>query len=368
MHFSRKFIRDVTGVNARALWIALLMALLVNGGAATSVGAQKVLRPLDSVVVKETETMMLSKLGSITIGARGQVFVSDIGEGRVLQIAPTGLIVGQFGKRGNGPGEMMAPSSSAIIGDSLFVLDRKRISVFNISTRTFVRSFNVTVGSFAQIGSVGNQLIALDINFKAFTPVTLLSPGGVAIGREGALPAYVRENPKLAGVPGQYGFAVRGTDAWFTSSFSQSLFRWKRGATAIAEELKLPVVRRRGVVEDKYLQMLRDPSKAPELVYDFSFPQLLQFISPDIVALITLDPTLEKGVFFGTHYLTLVDVRTKRICPDILAPIPTDPMPRLGITGDTLVVLEQGSDRSGELVNSLRRFKIDPKQCAWKPL
>ena len=33
-----------------------------------------------------------------------------------------------------------------------------------------------------------------------------------------------------------------------------------------------------------------------------------------------------------------------------------------------LVVLQQASSKNDDVVSAIRRFKIDPKQCQWKPL
>ena len=40
--------------------------------------------------------------------------------------------------------------------------------------------------------------------------------------------------------------AARGDDMWGANEFTQSILRWKRGTSVTVEELKLPVVLRRG--------------------------------------------------------------------------------------------------------------------------
>lgn len=364
-----KAFMSVVRLTSRAIAIASLLFVPLSVYTRALV-AQSVLRPIDSIVVKETDKFMLSKLGSMIISPSGQIFLSDPGEGRVFQIAPNGTIVGTLGRYGNGPGEMTAAAYTTLIGDSLFVIspNQKRILVFSIGTRKFVRSFNTTLPSSLKLTSFGNQLVGLMVDPKTFAPVTLLSPMGVATSVEGVLPDFVSKNPKLAELPAQFSIAIKGGDVWGASSFSQSLYRWKRGTTTLLEELPLHVTRRRGVDPDKYMLMLRDRVRGAPLLFDFSFPLILQFITPDILALVSSDPTVKSKNISGTHYLTLIDVKAKKMCGDIQLPIPTDPMPRVVLTSDTLVVLQQDETISVTMMNSIRRFKIDPRQCAWKPL
>lgn len=331
--------------------------------------AQLVLRQIDRVDIKETDAVIVARLAPMTVGPRGDIFESDPFEGRVIQIASNGAIVRTFGRKGEGPGELTRPSSVAILADSLFVRSNMRISVYAIATGKFVRSFNSTLGSYAILKFVDNQLMGLSVDPKTLTPVTVLSPSGETVRTEGVLPAIVHENPKLAGAAVQLAVATRGDDVWGANEFTQSLVRWKRGTTVAVEELKLPVVKRRGVNPDLYLQMLRDPAKAASLIYNHSFPMALSYINNDVLGLVTLDPTMsDKGVFSGPHHLTLIDTKTKRVCADVPVPVEINPVPQLALKADTLITLEQGSSQGSDVVTYMRRFKIELKQCAWKQL
>ena len=64
-----------------------------------------------------------------------------------------------------------------------------------------------------------------------------------------------------------------------------------------AEELKLPVVPRRGVNLEFYRQILRDPKdpRVGEFIYKHSYPAELVFVQPNILGLLTFDPTLMDG-------------------------------------------------------------------------
>ena len=347
--------------------------------AAQAVHAQMMLKQIDSVLVKESEDTYLSRIGTMVVGPQGDVFVSDLAEGRILQIAVNGNVVGALGRKGNGPGELSSPSAMTLIGDSLFVFDysQKRISVFLIATRKFIRSFTANFPPFTQLTAVGSELIAQSTDPKTFTSVTVLSPSGAIVRTEGVTPDFVKRNPTFIAATNQSALAVRGNDAWSASEYSQSLYQWKRGTTTIVQELKLPVVTRRGVNEEIFMKVLRNPDDQATAVqfYNHSAPLALRFIAPQTLALVTTDPTFvmptpdhPQSQFTGTYHVTLVDVIGKRVCAEVMVPTVNDPLPKVGLMGDVLVVLQQASLRNGDAATALRRFRIDPKQCRWKPL
>ncbi|MEO7361478.1 MAG: hypothetical protein ABI120_14185 [Gemmatimonadaceae bacterium] len=271
----------------------------------SALGAQQVVRLIDSVLVKEFEGTSVSSIGTMANGPNGDVFVSDLAEGRIIPIAANGNIVGTFASKGKGPGEL------------------------------------TTAG----------------------------------LRTEGVTPEFLKNNPRFIRALNQSALAIRENDVWSASEYSQSLYNWKRGTTIVAQELKLSVVNRRGVDEGVLLQVLRDPEKSAALLYDHSSPIALRFIAPELLALVTMDPKFEpptahmrNGKFTGQHHVTPVDVKTKRICPNNRLPVVDDPLPRVAFVGDVLVVLQQASLKNGDAATALRRFKIDPQQCPWKPL
>jgi len=379
-------IRQLTFRRSRtAIGVCTFVATIASSTIAAStiapstLGAQQVVRQIDSVLVKESEGTYLSRIGTMAVGPKGDVFVSDLAEGRILQIASTGNIVGSFARKGNGPGELSSPSATTFVGDSLFVFDysQKRISVFQVGTRKFIRSFTANFPPFTQISAVGSELIAQITELKTFTSVTVLSPSGAIVRTEGVTPEFVRNNPKFIETTNQSALTIRGTDAWSASEYSQSLYKWKRGTTSVEQELKLPVVSRRGVDEALFLRILRNPNDQALAVqfYNHSFPLALRFIATDLLALVTMDlkfempgPANPNGKFTGQHHVTLVDVKAKRVCPDAKLPIVEDPLPKVDLIGDVVVVLQQVSLKSGEAATALRRFKIDPKHCKWLPM
>jgi hypothetical protein len=84
-----------------------------------------------------------------------------------------------------------------------------------------------------------------------------------------------------------------------------------------------------------------------------------------VLALVTFDPTVVKGRFSGVYHVTLVNVAQRKICPDIPVDAPSDPLPRVGLDGTTLVLVQQAETRDGDMATAIRRFRIDPTACEW---
>lgn len=53
----------------------------------------------------------------VAVGPRGRIHVLDLSAGRVTVWTPAGTLVRSFGRRGEGPGEFVAPSSVHVLGD-----------------------------------------------------------------------------------------------------------------------------------------------------------------------------------------------------------------------------------------------------------
>jgi len=181
------------------------------------------------------------------------------------------------------------------------------------------------------------------------------------------VPALIQKHPMLQSAFGSVTITEARGEVFASFEVSQSIFHWKQGAR-VAEEIPLPTVRRKGVRPSLFDELLQDPSKASTLAFDRSIPQLLSEIGPRILALVTLDGRFEKTSFLGAYSLTVVDLDRRRVCADLQVPAPQDPLPRITLRGDTLIVLQQSEDTRGQPAATIRRFHIRTEGCEWKAL
>src|SRR5688572_609713 len=89
---------------------------------------------------------LLSRVSQVAFDREENLYVLDGGNNRVLVFNPQGKFVRKFGKKGGGPGELMAPVGVAITPDGQVAvsdLGRGAISLFK-KDGTFVK--NITLG------------------------------------------------------------------------------------------------------------------------------------------------------------------------------------------------------------------------------
>ena len=361
---------DTHIMRIRAVLVLLsLAAINVLAGAQTRRGELAAgLRPIDSVRIAETNSLLLSRPNRLVVGNRGHYFVADAAESRVLEITPSGTIVRAFGRKGSGPGEFQAPGSLAVSGDSLLaVMDVSlgRVALFDIRTGRYKSGFPLAAGLPSPTLRIqGASVFSGRLQSDLRSAVVELSFKGDQVSMEGMIPAVLRAHPEFVPLFGAVIFAQAGTDTYALFEVSQSLFRWKRGAHA-GDEVPIPVVHRKGVKPGLFESLSRDPSKGETIAFDRSLPFVLEVIRPNVLGLVTLDGTLTKNGFSGTYFVTVIDLSLRRVCADLEVPAPHDPRPLVAFSGDTLVVLQQGADPTGQPASAIRRFRIVTDGCAW---
>jgi hypothetical protein len=148
---------------------------------------------------------------------------------------------------------------------------------------------------------------------------------------------------------------------------SSSIFHWKRGART-AMEVPIPAVRRRGATDAHFEELLRDPANAGPKAYDHSMPQALSHVAPSTLVLVTMDVQLVQSRFHGVYHVTLVDLKARKVCPDVELPLPRDPLPRVTLRADTIAVVQQELGADSASAAAIRRFVIDRASCPWQPL
>lgn len=332
--------------------------------------------------IQETDAVFLTRSADIALAANGRVYVSETDEGRVLEIATTGQITRIFGRKGRGPGELAHATSIGLAGDSLLLVwdqGERRLTTYSLRTGDFVRSFSLGVHWIPAIRVEGSEILLTTFDQASATSVLRVSALGDTLGREGPLPAFIVKHPVLAqGWLHSTALGVSDADVFAAFDLSPALYRWPRGSRT-AVEFALPAVRRRGAKLANIEQMMRDPANAAQnqrLIFNRSVPMELELVTPGVVGLVTmdLDWQWEKSERSPTYFLSLLDIQRNRACVDV--PVPAsrefrsirDGIPFVTLRGNTLVILQQDVDAKGESLATIRRFRIDPAECAWVPL
>jgi hypothetical protein len=328
--------------------------------------ARQVLQPIDSVRVEETAALQVSRVGEVAVSIT-RTFIADPAEWRVLEVSRTGKIVRAFGRRGQGPGEFETPGSLVVAGDELMVMDfsLRRISVFSLVSGKLVRTFPLNA-FLPSLVFRGDELYAAAFDVTSKTSVVRLSPKGELIGREGVIPAIAQRFPALLDPFPHQGLAVEPTSVHMVSELANSLYSWPRGGGRITET-RIPTLRRRGANDAKFEQMVREPQKAGAIAYDHTVPVALSLLADRVLGMVSYDPVVKQGRFSGQYHLTVIDLASRRACPDVPLPVPADPLARVAIESSRVTVVQQ-SESGGDAVTTIRRFRVNTAACAWVAL
>jgi hypothetical protein len=327
------------------------------------------------VPVVETDSVFLSRPTEIAVGPDGHVYVTEGNEARILDIAPNGRIARAFGRKGQGPGEFMSPSTLAVLGDSqLVVHDRvqRRLTTIDLKTWKYLGSLPSQQAWPPFIRAVGSSLYVGAFDLESRTSVATVGPAGEMQQRQGSYPEIGAKHPMLIeGAFYRSVFAMTTGEVYAMYEVSPSIHRWKRG-TKVGTEIPFPKVRRRGLDPSIFQPMLQDPGnneKMLKLMYDRSVPVTLEFVAAGVLAAVTMDYSMQGQTQDVAFHVTVLDLVRNRACVDLPVPLVRqsmsmrDGIPRVTMRNDLLVVLEQGVNAQGESAPTLSTYRVEPSRC-----
>lgn len=279
----------------------------------------------------------------------------------------SGRLVRFIGRKGSGPGELRQPASLATSGDTLlgaWDLAQRRVVLWDLRTGKPRSAFSLG-GWFPQLHFERGKLRVAAVQGDSAAAVVRMTIDGDQRVAEGVIPELLKRSPVLVGGFGGVFVADDGEDSYAVFEVANQLFRWRQGSRT-ATATGIPRKQRRGVRTELFDEILRNPDTAASLAFDRSVPVALHRLSAGRLGLVTMDGALQKGTnFVGTFHLTLLDVVRGRACVDAVVPTRSEPLPSLAFAGDTLAVLQQGEDASGQPGTWITRYVVDPGQCTW---
>jgi hypothetical protein len=330
---------------------------------------------LRRIRVLENDSLFLSRPTEIALGPDDHVYVTEANEARVLDLAPDGRIARTFGRKGQGPGEFMHPSTLAVLGDTMLAVhdrQQRRLIFIRIGDWRYDRSVPVQQVWPPFMRAVGPALYTTAWDFESRTSVARLNAQGEVLSREGAIPDIGIKYPML--IQGAFAwstFALTNTHVYAMNEVSPSIFRWESGSRS-ATEIPLPRKSRRGVDPSIFEEMLQDPGnneRIMKLIYNRSIPQAMEFVASGVLAVVTMDYAVENDTQRVAFHVTVLDLNRNRSCVDLPVPLARESMsmrdgiPRMAMRNNVLVVLEQGLDARGESAPSLTTYRIDATKC-----
>ncbi len=320
---------------------------------------------LDSIRLQDTDTAFVAQPAAIAVTAQGDLFLSDNANKRIYRFRRDGRFVRTISKRGSGPGEVESVGSIALDGDSLLVvknLARLRVEVFAAASGEFRWGRQLPQRTFDITASNGT-IYAGGLLPNASTSLASFSSATDSVRHLGWVPELLRDHPILIGPFGTVAHHVAG-DA-IAQAFEASDYIYFRTSPLVRDSIFLPRIRRRGAATEALRATAADTSRGREALFRSSIPMLTRFVNDSIIAVVHSDVELSNNLFTGRYFLSLLDVRTRRVCIDLPLALPSDPLPRITMVADTLVAVVQHVPDAGDAGTFVVRMHVSVNTCPW---
>jgi hypothetical protein len=362
---------NLTIVRAVAVAVAAAIA-----GRAAPVHAQRpaanaaVASIIDTVTLRESDSLYLASPTFISPAPGGGVFVSELFASRVIQYDAAGNLVATIGRKGTGPGEFVSPGATVVVADSLLVvhdIGQRAFVVFNRKTGRFVRLVREEGVPTAIAASRDTVLLGV-INMRKNRMTSLASwpVVGDSIRYFGPLPSEYIRSRQLAQTLPLAAFTRVAGGILVGYAGHQDLFLTD-GNGAVRDTINIPIRVRRGVPRDLVDQYERPQTSQQEAARNSVVVALHRLRSGGIAA-VHFDYTVNGDFVTAKGFLSLLDPTLHRACVDAPLNLGDDARPLVMFRGDTLVVLEQRLVSSDKSVSQLRAYRIDPAACEWQPV
>ena len=352
-------------------------------GAACSSHAPRGLefRLLDTLILGESDTAYLGRLGPWPIVGHGGYYVQDELTDRVFHFSLNGTLDLSLGRHGRGPGEFDGVGPLILPLDSLLIVQSTggaRLTVFDVRTRKALVS-RTYAGDLMGGTTVGDTLLLgiFDPGSRqavARLPIAQLLSSAIqdsfvraSISR---IAAEYEKYPNLA----TFGHVIpQRTDSGLLVGFGGTGYLvLERGTTT--DTLLIPTIRRRGVSEAALKKFTPGRATMEELSRAIS-TVLGIWRRPNGGFIVWYqDPTAKftKGDLIeltGRAFLTALSPDLTRACVDGEPPAPVG-RPRLALNGDTLISLDQVVDTSNNprAITVIRRYLVRDEDCDWRPV
>lgn len=332
---------------------------------------------LSSVVLVDSATRDLGSMLSLTSDGHGGVILTDVLQPRVLRFGSDGGLVGQYGRPGDGPGELRIAFAAAPFEDSLLgVIDHAHrvVSLFEMGSTRWLRQLPLPELPYYTASSASGLWLGA-LNTATQSTVLWLAPSTDQVQSLGPMSGALLAVPTLAGAFPLVAVAPLH-DTLLVGFQPLSTILTSTGGRVV-DSFDVPARLRRGT-PGNLAQVAGASSSLPDLASHLSLLQGLFLMADGQILALYLDPRLPDSVstnlprgraapFLSTKFATIIAADRRAACVDAVLPLSPESRLTATVIADTLVVLEQAvSDTT--VVTRLRRFSFDTRHCAWQSL
>ncbi|HEU0078945.1 MAG TPA: hypothetical protein VFQ76_14925 [Longimicrobiaceae bacterium] len=322
---------------------------------------------LDSVVLRENDSLYLGAPTFMVGAPGGDLYVSDGMNGHVLRFARDGRPLVRYGKRGQGPGEMGTPVAASLLGDSLLAVAdwrHNRASLFRQADGAFVRSVP-NEGMPFWMEARGDTVWMSSVNLKRKTSLAAWRTAEDTVRYLSRLPREYERSPILLEAHPYATMARTGDTLLVGFTGHRGLFLTRPDGT-VFDTVVVPAALRRGVPAD-ILERFAKPMENDEIASMVSALVAMHRLPSGDFALMHMDVTAEGRLITAEGFLSVLSRDLGRACVDIPFRFRQDGRPVVAFRGDTLLVLEQRIVSETRAETSVRSYRVDTTGCRWIP-
>ena len=327
----------------------------------------------DSVVLREPDSAVVGRFANIAHDRFGRSYVADLTGGRVVRFTRDGAFDLAFGRRGPGPGELLAAGQPGLLAnDSILAVPDPRqaaVSLFEAATGRFLRRTQVPFLDVGRAWTQAGDTVVFGLQFST----SILARWAWADSGQATIGAV----PSNLASAGPLLFRYGKVEAVPTSAGYVALLPLDPGLRLLDRngvpngQVVLPHRARRGNDEGLLARQVALEQKHRPFEYLGSMAAGLSRMSNGNLAVLMLDvdvPTGGPGAepTGARYYLTIVQPDFAMACVDGLVPLTTDaPLPFPGFVGDTLVALARQVMPDNTVRSVVYRYHISLAKCQW---
>ena len=359
---------------------------LVASGSECPPGARALTsRLVDSVVLHESPATLLGNPAmTFTATPDGSLFIPDLELNRVSVYDGHGVLRGQLGRSGGGPGEFLSVGTFGIARDSLLLQSDDggtRLNVYDSRSLAYRGQISYE-GYFSWIspardgflvgllGSYGVAFLSWDHIAAALQRNQIDPLRSARVAR----PLEYRRYPLLNA---WQDVKVVENGKGLLTLFGGTDYLLADDSSGATDTIPVPICRRRGAPKARLERWFtRPPGTAAEAraardATDNTISALLGlWRRPNGEFLIWFqDPAFEQDgrIFKGVAYLTVLSADLRRECIDARFEAPGTERARLTVSADSVFVLDQVStDLDGGTARTVvRKYLLDLSSCRW---
>ena len=362
---------------APAVWLSAASLTPAGSLAAAPLAPAAPLSPqatvtvVDSVVLQESGDDYLVLPAPVIPDGTGGYLIADHDEPRVLHYDREGRLIQRYGRRGEGPGEMIEALAGIPWGDDLvlvFSWDPPAAQSFRRGDAGFVERHQLRTMLGSVLLDAGEFWIS-GPEFSDRSAVRRWKLGDDQAAPVVRLPDVYKLGAPVGGIFPEIPFA-KWADTLLVGFMPLPSLIVAHVDGRELERFDVPATRRRGNPDDPEAAVTETLAggRYPDVFGLFSLARGVHR-RPDGTFLLVHSDLGTDGPPIATEamWVTVVDASRTRACPDGRIPLDEGSHPAIGFDGDLLLVLDQVV-RGGDAETVVRRIRVDAGGCDWVPL